>query len=168
MGEEIRTYYCDSEFGIEVCHFQQIKHDFPIHFHEYYIVGAIENDCRETCLLYTSTCLPQIEDANVLSATANAPDMLMSLNAGKCDIVVTDQPTGKGALIAYPDFVMLDFGGAEGDFQVTDEEINIGISMKKGNTELKSAIDGVLSKMTKDDYSKIMDEAIAVQPLANQ
>ena len=35
MGEEIRTYYCDSEFGIEVCHFQQIKHDFPIHFHEY-------------------------------------------------------------------------------------------------------------------------------------
>ena len=118
--------------------------------------------------IWYDTCLPQIEDANVLSATANAPDMLMSLNAGKCDIVVTDQPTGKGALIAYPDFVMLDFGGAEGDFQVTDEEINIGISMKKGNTELKSAIDGVLSKMTKDDYSKIMDEAIAVQPLANQ
>ena len=110
--------------------------------------------------IWYDTCLPQIEDANVLSATANAPDMLMSLNAGKCDIVVTDQPTGKGALIAYPDFVMLDFGGAEG--------INIGISMKKGNTELKSAIDGVLSKMTKDDYSKIMDEAIAVQPLANQ
>lgn len=48
MREEIRTYYCDSEFGIEVCHFQQIKHDFPIHFHEYYIVGVIENDCRET------------------------------------------------------------------------------------------------------------------------
>lgn len=118
--------------------------------------------------IWYDTCLPQIEDANVLSATANAPDMLMSLNAGKCDIVVTDQPTGKGALIAYPDFVMLDFGGAEGDFQVTNEEINIGISMKKGNTELKSAIDGVLSKMTKDDYSKIMDEAIAVQPLANQ
>ena len=104
--------------------------------------------------IWYDTCLPQIEDANVLSATANAPDMLMSLNAGKCDIVVTDQPAGKGALIAYPDFVMLDFGGAEGDFQVTDEEINIGISMKKGNTELKSAIDGVLSKMTKDDYSQ--------------
>lgn len=66
--------------------------------------------------IWYDTCLPQIEDANVLSATANAPDMLMSLNAGKCDIVVTDQPTGKGALIAYPDFVMLDFGGAEGGF----------------------------------------------------
>ena len=80
---------------------------------------------------------------------------------------MTDQPTGKGALIAYPDFVMLEFGGGENDFQVTEEDINIGISMKKGNTELKSAIDSVLTKMTKDDYSKMMDEAITVQPLSN-
>ena len=117
--------------------------------------------------IWYNNCLPQIEDANVLPATANAPDMLMSLNAGKCDIVVTDKPTGKGALIAYPDFVMMEFGGGENDFQVTEEDINIGISMKKGNTELKSAIDSVLTKMTKDDYSKMMDEAITVQPLSN-
>lgn len=125
-----------------------------------------------TCTSQQSTiwydiCLPQIADANILAATANAPDMLMSLQADKCDLVVTDQPTGKGALVAYPNFKLLEFGGAENDFQVTDEEINIGISMKKGNTELKTAIDGVLSKMTKDDFSKMMDDAIAVQPLAS-
>ena len=125
-----------------------------------------------TCTSQQSTiwydiCLPQIENANILSATASAPDMLMSLNAGKCDIVVTDQPTGKGALVAYPDFVLMEFGGGEDDFQVTDEEINIGISMKKGNTELKEATDGVLATMTADDYSAMMDEAIQAQPLAN-
>lgn len=125
-----------------------------------------------TCTSQQSTiwydvCLPQIEDANILSATASAPDMLMSLEADKCDIVVTDQPTGKGALVAYPDFVMLEFGGGEDDFQVSDEEINIGISMKKGNTELKEAIDSVLSAMTPDDFSAMMDEAIAAQPLSN-
>ena len=125
-----------------------------------------------TCTSQQSTiwydvCLPQIEEANILSATASAPDMLMSLNADKCDIVVTDQPTGKGALIAYPDFVLLDFGGGEGDFQVSDEEINIGISIKKGNTELKEAIDSVLSTMTAEDFSAMMDEAIAAQPLSN-
>lgn len=125
-----------------------------------------------TCTSQQSTiwydvCLPQIEEANILSATASAPDMLMSLNADKCDIVVTDQPTGKGALVAYPDFVLLDFGGGEEDFQVSDEEINIGISMKKGNTELKEAIDSVLSTMTADDFSAMMDEAIAAQPLSN-
>ena len=56
----------------------------------------------------------------------------MSLNADKCDLVVTDQPTGKGALIAYPNFKMIEFGGGDADFQVTDEDINIGISLKKG------------------------------------
>ena len=117
--------------------------------------------------IWYNVCLPQIEDANILSATASAPDMLMSLEADKCDIVVTDQPTGKGALVAYPDFVMLEFGGGEDDFQVSDEEINIGISMKKGNTELKEAIDSVLSAMTPDDFSAMMDEAIAAQPLSN-
>ena len=50
---------------------------------------------------------------------------------------------------------------------VTDEDINIGISLKKGNTELKDAINSVLTKMTKDDFSSMMDEAISVQPLAN-
>ena len=125
-----------------------------------------------TCTSQQSTiwyqnCLPQIPDANILAATASAPDMLMSLNAGKCDLVVTDQPTGKGALVAYPDFKMLEFGGGDKDFQVSDEGINIGISMKKGNTELKEAIDSVLTKMTKDDFSAMMDEAISVQPLAN-
>ena len=77
------------------------------------------------------------------------------------------QITGKGALIAYPNFKMIEFGGGDADFQVTDEDINIGISLKKGNTELKDAINSVLTKMTKDDFSKMMDEAISVQPLAN-
>ena len=43
--------------------------------------------------IWYNTCLPQIQDANILAATASAPDMLMSLNADKCDLVVTDQPT---------------------------------------------------------------------------
>lgn len=117
--------------------------------------------------IWYNTCLPQIEGANVLAATASAPDMLMSLNADKCDLVVTDQPTGKGALIAYPNFKMLEFEGADNEFQVTEEDINIGISLKKGNTELQEAINSVLTKMTKDDFSRMMDEAISVQPLAN-
>ena len=116
--------------------------------------------------IWYDTCLPQIPDANILAATASAPDMLMSLNADKCDLVVTDQPTGKGALVAYPNFKMLEFGGGENDFQVTDEDINIGISMKKGNTALQSAINEVLATMTEDDYNAMMDEAISVQPLS--
>ena len=117
-----------------------------------------------TCTSQQSTiwyqnCLPQIPDANILAATASAPDMLMSLNAGKCDLVVTDQPTGKGALVAYPDFKMLEFGGGDKDFQVSDEDINIGISMKKGNTELRDKVQGALEEMAADGtLAKISDE----------
>lgn len=116
--------------------------------------------------IWYDTCLPQIENANILPAQETAPAMLVALNSGACDIVVTDHPTGQAALTAYPDLVMLDFGGDDGDFQVSDEDINIGISMKKGNTALKDAINEVLATMTTDDYNTMMDEAISVQPLS--
>ena len=120
---------------------------------------------QQNTIWYT-VCLPQIEDADILPAQESAPAMLVALNAGKCDIVVTDKPTGMAALVAYPDFTLLDFGGGDNDFQVSDEDINIGISMKKGNTALKDAINEVLATMTADDYNTMMDEAISVQPLS--
>ena len=46
------------------------------------------------------------------------------------------------------------------------EDINIGISVQKGNTELLDALNSVLDKMTEDDYKEMMDKAISVQPLS--
>lgn len=117
--------------------------------------------------IWYDVCLPQIEDANILPAQESAPAMLVALDADKCDIVVTDMPTGMAACVAYPDFTLLDFTGSDDEFAVSDEEINIGISLQKGNTELKDAINGVLSEMTAEDYEEMMNEAISVQPLSN-
>ena len=52
------------------------------------------------------------------------------------------------------------------EFEVSDEDINIGISLKKGNTELKEKLDSVLSTMTEEDFTELMDQAISVQPLS--
>ena len=68
--------------------------------------------------------------------------------------------------MAYDDLAMLDFTGSDDDFAVSDEDINIGISIRKGNTELLDAVNAVLSGMTAEDYERMMDEAIAVQPLS--
>lgn len=116
--------------------------------------------------IWYDNCLPQIPGAEILPAQETAPSMLVALDSGACDVVVTDRPTAQAALVAYPDFVALDFGGGENDFQVSEEEINIGISMKKGNTALQEAINEVLATMTTDDYNAMMDEAISVQPLS--
>lgn len=116
--------------------------------------------------IWYDNCLPQIPNADIQPAQESAPAMLVSLSSGRCDLVVTDKPTGQAALVAYPDFKLLDFTGTEGEFKVSDEDVNIGISLKKGNTELKDAVNGVLAKMSKDDFNKMMEEAISVQPLS--
>lgn len=117
--------------------------------------------------IWYDLCAPQIKDAQILPAQESAPAALVALNSDKCDLVITDMPTAMAAVVAYPDFLLLDFSGTEGDYQVSEEEVNIGISMKKGNTELKTAIDSVLEKMSEDDFKKMMNDAIAVQPLSN-
>ncbi len=116
--------------------------------------------------IWYDTCLPQIPNANILAAQETAPAMLVALESGACDIVVTDHPTAQAALVAYPDLAILDFSGTDGDFQVSDEDINIGVSMAKENTALLKAVNDVLATMTKDDYNTMMDEAISVQPLS--
>ena len=42
--------------------------------------------------------------------------------------------------------------------------MNIGVSVKQGNTELQKIINDFLAKMTEADFNKLMDQAIANQP----
>ena len=112
-------------------------------------------------------CLPQIEAANILPAQESAPAMLVALSAGRVDLICTDMPTAQAALVAYPSFRLLDFTESNDNFVVSQEEINIGISVSKNNPELTAAINEVLATLTVDDYNRMMDEAISVQPLSN-
>ena len=93
--------------------------------------------------------------------------MLMALETGAVDYVCTDMPTAQGAVAAYPDLTILDFSGSDDNFKVSDEDVNIGISVKKGNTALKSEIDAVLNTMDKKDFDDIMADAIKIQPITN-
>lgn len=120
--------------------------------------------------IWYDQCLPQIEGADVQTAAETAPAMLTALESGSVDFVCIDMPTAQGAVVAYPDMVILDFSGTEGDFQFSEEvraeNVNIGVSLRKGNSELKSAIDSVLSTMSVDDFNALMADAISVQPLS--
>lgn len=115
--------------------------------------------------IWYDVCLTQIPDAQIQMPAESAPAMLMAVASGTVDFVCTDMPTAQGALIAYPDLVLLDFAGSGDDFQVSEEEINIGISVKKGNTALVDAINESLKGKTADDFNALMAEAIKIQPL---
>ena len=116
--------------------------------------------------IWYDSCLPQIPDAKIQMPAESAPAMLMAVETGTVDFVCTDMPTAQGAVIAYPDLMILDFAGSDDDFTVSDEEINIGISVMKGNTALVDAINSYLSDKTADDFNALMQEAIKVQPLS--
>lgn len=115
--------------------------------------------------IWYDTCLPQIPDVVIKDGKADAPAMLMALETGDVDIVCTDMPTAQAALIAYPDMKLLDFSNSDGDFDVSDGDINIGISLKKGNADLKAKLDAYFTGKTAADFNALMEEAIKVQPV---
>ena len=116
--------------------------------------------------IWYDNCLPQIKNANVLAAQETAPSMLVALESGTVDYVVCDVPTAMAAVKVYSDMTMLDFTGTDGNFQVSDEDVNLGISVQKGNSKMLKKINDVLAGMTTDDFETMMDQAISIQPLS--
>ena len=119
--------------------------------------------------IWYDTCLPQIQDAEILPPVETAPAMVMQLETGTVDFVCTDMPTAMAAVARNDKLTILDFNGTDGDFQYENEaeraeNVNIGISVRKGNTQLLDAINTFLADYTSDDFDTLMGAAIAIQP----
>jgi putative lysine transport system substrate-binding protein len=128
-------------------------------------ISDLSGTCTsQSATIWYDSCLPQIEGADIQTAAETAPAMIMALETSAVDFICCDIPTAMGAVAAYPDLVMLDFSDSDDNFQVDEGEINIGISVVKGNDTLLQAANDVLSGMTKADFEDLMNQAIAVQP----
>ena len=119
----------------------------------------------QTGTIWYDSCLPQIEGADLMPASETSSAMIMAATSGTVDYICTDMPTAMGACATYDNLVILDFTGTDDDFEVDAGEINIGISVVKGNTYLLDAMNAVLNQMTVEDFNNTMNEAIAVQPV---
>ena len=119
--------------------------------------------------IWYDSCLPQIPDVELQPPAETAPQMIMSLTTGQVDYICTDVPTATAAVRNNDGLKILNFSGTDGDFQFASEEeraenVNIGISVQKGNETLRDAINAVLEQMDADDFNTIMSYAIAIQP----
>ena len=129
-------------------------------------ISQLSGACTaQTGTIWYDSCLPQIEGAELMPASETAPAMIMAVTSGTVDYICTDMPTAMGACATYDNLVILDFSGSEDNFQVDEGEINIGISVLKGNTFLLDAMNAVLGEMTVEDFNNTMNDAIAVQPV---
>lgn len=133
-------------------------------------IHELSGNCTaQTGTIWYNSCLGQIEDANIQAAAETAPAMIMALESGTVDFVCTDLPTATAAAAKNENLVILNFSGTDGDFQFADESeraenVNIGVSVNKGNDALKDAVDEVLSGMGEARFNELMDEAISIQP----
>ena len=128
-------------------------------------ISQLTGTCTaQQATIWYESCLPQIPGAEIMPQSDDAPAMIMAVESGTVDFICTDMPTARGACATYDDLVILDFSGTDDNFVVPEGEINIGISVVKGNTQLKEAFDAVLSQMTEEDFTALMDEAISIQP----
>ena len=119
--------------------------------------------------IWYDSCLPQIPDVELIAPAETAPSMIMALTTGQVDYICTDVPTATAAAQKDDNLVILNFAGTDGDFQFATEEeraenVNIGISVRKGNTSLLDAMNAVLNQMDSDDFNTIMAYAISIQP----
>ena len=117
----------------------------------------------QTGTIWYDSCLPQIPGAQLMPASETAPAMIMAVTSGQVDYICTDMPTAMGARATYDNLVILTFADGD-DFEVDQGEINIGISVLKGNTFLLDAMNKVLGEMNEDIFNSIMNDAISVQP----
>lgn len=109
--------------------------------------------------------LTQITGAEVQPGLADVPTLLVAVSSGKADIAVMDKPTAMAAVYTNKDLTMINLD-ADKSFKVTDEDVDLGIPVKKGNTEVLDGMNKVLGGMTDDDREKLMEQAISVQPIS--
>jgi len=128
-------------------------------------ISQLSGACTaQTGTIWYDSCLPQIEGAELMPASETAPAMIMAVTSKTVDYICTDMPTAMGACATYDNLTILDFTGTEDNFEVDEGEINIGISVVKGNTYLLDAMNAVLGQMSVEDFNNTMNDAIAVQP----
>ena len=119
--------------------------------------------------IWYDTCLPQISGAQLQAPAADAPAMIMALESGMVDFICTDLPTANGAVAKNSNLVVLNFSGTDGDFTFASEaeraeNVNIGVSVKKGNSQLQDILNTFLATMTVEQFNQLMEYAISIQP----
>ncbi len=113
-----------------------------------------------------------IPDVNVLEYD-DMSAMLDDIVSGKCEAAVVSRTYAQAVLESYKDLVMLDFySDPAANYAATREQVEYCMAVKKGNTELRDALNVELEKLslgmnkefTFKNYDSAMHAAITLNP----
>jgi len=109
--------------------------------------------------------IDQIPGVEKQTAMNDFNAMRVALQSGIIDGYVSERPEGVSATAANDKFAMVVFDEGKG-FETSDDDVAIAVGIKKGNTELVSAINEILKGLSEDERITLMDNAIKNQPVS--
>lgn len=109
------------------------------------------------------TVIDQIDGVQKQTAMNDFPAMRVALESGTIDGYVSERPEGVSAEAANENFKMIVF---EDGFQTSDDDTAVAVGLKKGSV-LREKINEILSGISEEERTRLMDEAIKNQPADN-
>ncbi|SCP96166.1 ABC transporter permease subunit [Anaerobium acetethylicum] len=106
--------------------------------------------------------IDQIEGVIRQTAMDNFTAMRVALEAGMIDGYVSEKPEGVSASMANSNFAMVEFDKGKG-FATAEEDTAISVGIAK-DSELTGQINEILSGISEEERTELMDEAILEQP----
>ncbi len=99
-------------------------------------------------------------------------EMLGAIEKGEYDAAIVGRSYAKAVLTSYSALAILDFYGTDGDYTAHPEKIELCMAVKKGNTELCTALNAELEKLslgmnkefTFNNFDSSMHTAITLNP----
>ncbi|MGL5978965.1 MAG: transporter substrate-binding domain-containing protein, partial [Erysipelotrichaceae bacterium] len=122
--------------------------------------GAAVVGQKET---FHDSIVDQIPSVNHLVPLKSFPEMTVAVNSGAADAMVSELPVAQAIVATNPNLRIVEF--AEGSGFVTDaEDVTVSVGLKKGNTELQTAINAALANISEAQRTELMNAAISRQP----
>lgn len=122
-------------------------------------------DAKITAQLNTFhyTVIDQMAGVKKQTALSDFPTMITALSSGVIDGYISERPGAVSAMASNPELIFISFAEGQG-FAASEEDVAIAVGLKKGS-ELKEPINEILAKISTEDRTKLMDEAVKNQPV---
>ena len=108
--------------------------------------------------------IDQIAGVQKQTALPDFAALTSALKKGTIDGYVCEKPGAISAVTAYSEFKYIEFAEGNG-FTCNPEDASISVGLRKGST-LTDKVNEALAKISKAEREKMMDEAIARQPVS--
>lgn len=109
--------------------------------------------------------IPQIPEVDEQPGLGGNSEILVAVRSGKLDGTILGETEAYSAALANPDLKVTKFETGKG-FDYSKGEASNAVAVRKGDAEVLEAVNVVLSDISSEERSALMEKIITLQPVA--